>query len=863
MGFYKTLLHFYPSSFRAEYGDEMLAVFRMRRRDATSPLALVMLWLSVFFEILFNAAAVHWDILKQDLGYTARTMSHTPGFAITAILVVALGIGANTAAFSVTDFVLIRSLPFPDPSRLVKIWQTAGGYGEMEFSPPNYRDVKQMSRSFEAMGAFFTWEVNLVGQGDPQRLEQCFVTSGVIPLLGVHPLFGRGFTAADEREGANRTLLLSYRLWQTEFGGDRGILGRRVLLDDQPYVVVGVMPADFHFPSPEVALWTPRQFGADDYKDRNDNYLEVVARLKPGISMEQARAEMNVLMQQLKRQYPEDLKHSGVRVISLRDEVSRRSSLLLWALLGAAACVLLIACANLANLLLARNLARQRELAVRAALGAGRERLVRQSMTESLVLAALGGGLGILVAFAAVPLLTKLVPSTLPIASTPTVDLRVLTFAGLLTFITGVVFGALPAVRASGYNDLNALREGARSGGGRKERLRSVLVVTEVMVTVVLLVSSGLLIRALSRLQRTDPGFQTSGVLTMRTALPMPKYEATARRVEFYRSVLSEVRTLPGVSSAAYITSLPMVWGGGIWPVSVDGQAPLERSEGHTATLRFVTPEYFASLRIPIRIGRNLSESDVLDRQFVAVVSQSFVRRYWPDQNPIGRHFQFCFHDRMVVGVVGDVRVRGLERDVSEPQVYLPYQQVQDGWVIGYAPKDLVVRTSGNPSALVPAIRQIIRRIDPEQPISDVRTMDDVVELQTEPRTVQVRVLGAFAAIAFLLAAVGIHGLLSFGVSRRFQEIGVRMALGAASGDILRMVLGHGIRVAAAGVMPGLALAYAAARAIQALLAGIQPGDLPTFLSAAGLCLVMTLVGSFLPALRAVRIDPMTAIRTE
>jgi len=862
MRFYDAILHLYPVSFRAEYGEEMRAVVRARRRDATNPTSVLMLWISVFFETLFNAIAVHWDVLRQDLRYTARTLARTPGFAVTAILVVALGIGANTAAFSVTDFVLIRNLPFPDANRLVKIWQTVGGYGQMEFSPANYRDVKQMSQSFEAMGAMFTMEANLVGQGDPQRLEEGQLTSEVIPLLGVQPLFGRAFTAADERDGSNRTAVLSYRLWQTEFGGDRAVLGRPVLLDGLPYVVIGVMPADFHFPRPEVALWVIHQFTPDDFKDRNDNYLEIVARLKPAVSLEQARAEINVLMEQLKRQYPEDLKHASGRVISLRDEVSKRSSLLLWALLGAAACVLLIACANLANLLLARNLSRERELAVRAALGAGRERLVRQSLTESLLLAALGGGLGVLVAIAAVPLLTKLVPSSLPIGSAPSVDLRVLIFAGVLTIITGVVFGALPALRASGKTDLNALREGARSGGGRKERLRSMLVVTEVMVSVVLLVSSGVLIRALWKLQATDPGFQSGGVITMRTALPMPKYERTAVRAELYRGVLSEVRALPGVTAAAYITSLPMVWGGGIWPVAIDGQAALERSFGHTASMRFITPEYFSALRIPIRMGRNLSESDTLDQQFVAVVSQSFVRRYWPDQNPIGRHFQFCFHDRTVVGVVGDVRVRGLEIP-SEPQVYLPYQQVQDGWVVFYAPKDLVVRTTGNPASLTPAIRQIIRRLDPEQPVSDVRTMEDVVDLQTAARMTQVRVLGAFAAIAFVLAAIGIHGLLSFAVSQRIREIGVRMALGAASSDILSMILRNGVWVAAAGVVPGLALAYAAARSLEALLAGVEPGDLATFSSAAALCLVMTLVGSFLPALRAVRIDPMTAIRTE
>ena len=863
MKFYAALLHLYPASFRAEYGDEMRAVFRARRRDATNPFAALLVWISVLFETLFNALAVHWDVLRQDLRYTARTLARTPGFTLTAILVVALGIGANTAAFSVTDFVLLRSLPFPDPSRLVKIWESPPGY-RMEFSPLNYRDVKQMTKSFEGMGSFNTWETNLVGQGDPQRIEKASVTSDVIPVLGARPLFGRLFTEADDRQGANRTLLLSYRLWQTEFGGEHDVLGKRVLLDGLPYVVIGVMPPDFRFPDAQVAVWAPMQFdfAADDFKDRNNNYLEIVARLKPGSSLEKAQAELSVVMGQLRRQYPNENKDITASIVLLRDELSKRPSLLLWPLFGAAGCVLLIACANLANLLLARNLSRQRELAVRAALGAGRERLVRQSLTESLVLAIFGGAVGILVAIAAVPLLTALVPVTLPLASQPSVNLRVLAFAGLLTVVTGVVFGALPALRASGKNDLDALRDGARSGGGRKEKLRAALVIAEVMVSVVLLVSSGLLIRALWKLKGTDPGFQSDGIITMRTALPTPKYDVTSRRAQFYRTVLADVRALPGVKSAAYTTALPMVWGGGIWPVSIDREAALERSAGHTSSLRFITPEFFATLRIPLLQGRNLDDSDSADRQYVAVVSQSFVKRFCPDQNPLGKHFQFGLHDRMIVGMVGDIRVRGLEQP-SEPQVYLPYQQVPDGAIIGYTPKDLVVRTSGNPAAIVPSIRQIVRGLDREQPISDVRTMEDVVDLQTIARTTQVRVLGAFAAIAFLLAAVGIHGLLSFAVSQRIREIGVRMALGAASSDILSMILRNGVWVAATGVIPGLALSYVAARALQALLAGIDPGDLLTFGSVAVLCLVMTLAGTFLPALRAVRVDPMNAIRTE
>jgi len=533
------------------------------------------------------------------------------------------------------------------------------------------------------------------------------------------------------------------------------------------------------------------------------------------------------------------------------------------ALSGAAVCVLLIACANLANLLLARGLARQRELAVRAAMGAGRERLVRQLVTESLVLALVGGALGVLVAAAAVPLLARLVPASLPIAQSPSVDLRVLIFAGLISGLTGIGFGVLPALRACRQADFSALREGTRAGDGRKERLRSALVIAEVMASLVLLVSAGLLVRALWRIEATDPGFRTDGVLTLRTALPIPKYNETARRAAFYTQVLSAVRALPGVSSAAYISFLPMTMTGGIWPITVDGK-PLEmrRFGSHQASLRFVTPGFFATLGIPLRRGRDVRESDSMDAPFVAVVGESFVHRYWPDQDPLGRHFKMAFHDRMVVGVVGDIRVRGLERN-SEPQVYLPYRQVPDGWLAWYPPKDLVIRSATGPGTLLPAVRRIIRSADAEQPVSDVRTMADIVEEQTASRSAQVRVLGAFAAIAFLLAGVGIHGLLSFAVSRRTQEIGVRIALGARPGEIVGMIARQGAVLAGAGVAPGIVLAYAAGRAMEGLLAGVKPGDAVTFASAIGLCMLMTVLGSLVPAVRAVRIDTIAAIRSE
>ncbi|HWB42775.1 MAG TPA: ABC transporter permease [Gemmatimonadales bacterium] len=860
MRLYRALLALYPKSFRAEYGGEMGAVFEQRLREGGGPGGRALVWLGGLGDVLVNAAAVHWDLARQDLRYTSRALARTPGFAVTAVLVIALGVGANTAAFSVADFVLVRPLPYQEPDRLVMLWERVPQYNQLELSPANYRDWKAGSTGFENMGAYLAVESNLVDDGEPDRVLGAAVTSEILPMLGVTPALGRLFTAADDREDAPGTVLLSHGLWQSRFGGDAGVLGRRLLLDGVPFVVIGVLPRGFHFPNRDVALWRPMPFGASDFEDRDNNYLNVLARLGPGVSLEQARAELAVVAGRLEREYPVENEHTGATLLPLRDNLPERSRLLLLALCGAALCILLIACANLANLLLARTLARQKELALRTALGAGRERLVRQLLTESLVLAALGGGLGLLVAAAALPLLGRLVPGTLPIGPTPSLDLRVLLFAGLVTGVTAVGFGVLPAVRAARDSGLEGLREGARAGS-RRQQLRSSLVVVEVMASVALLVSSGLLLRALWRIQSVDPGFRSEGVLTLRTALPWPKYAPTARRMEFYHRVLTEVQAIPGVERAAYISFLPMAMGGGIWPVAVNGERTT-RQGNHTASLRFITPDFFRTLEIPLRAGRGVTESDRSEGPAVAVVSESFVRRYWPDSDPLGRRFDFALQTRTIVGVVGDIMVRGLER-TSEPQVYLPAAQVPDSSLIFYAPKDLVVRSSAEPVTLVAAIRDIVRRIDPEQPISGVRPLAEILEEETASRAVQVRLLGSLAGLALLLAGIGIHGLLSYTVSNRERELGVRIALGARRRDILALVLGQGVRLAGSGVVLGVGLAYAAARGMTALLASVGPADGATLVAVGGLCITMAAAGCFFPALRAVRTDPIAAIRAE
>ncbi len=859
---YRWLLRLYPASFRDEYGGEMQAVFARQQRDARTPAARAVLWLRTVADTCVSAAVVHWDILAQDLRYSARTLGRSPGFAITALVVVGLGVGATTAAFSVTDFVLVRPLPFADADRLVKVWERRPGFPRMELSPANYRDWKALARSYEAFAAYRGLSVNLVAAARPLRIEGAVFTADLLPALGVRPMIGRTFTEADDREGAPGTVLLSYGLWQQEFGGDASIVGSTVRLDDERYTIIGVMPPEFHFPSRDAQLWAPMRFAAVEFTDRNDNYLDVIARLRAGVSLEAASAEMDVVAAQLKQQYPKENQYTDASVTRLRDAVSQQARVMLWALLGAAACILLIACANLANLLLARAIDRRRELAVRVALGAARERLLRQLLTESLLLAGLGGVLGVALAKMMVPVLSRMVPSALPIAATPAVDLRVLAFAAIVTVLTGLAFGMAPLVQHYRERGTQGLRDSARAGGGQKEWLRGALVVAEVTASVVLLVACGLLLRALWRIQAIDPGFATGRTLAARTSLPMPKYEVTAVRTSFYDRVLTEIRALPGVSHAAYISFLPMSdMRGGIFPVGIGGVVE-DRREKQVAFLRYVTPGFFQTIGIPLHRGRDVSESDTNEQPYVAVVSDSFVRQFFPDQDPIGRRFNFVGADRQIVGVVGDVKVRGLVR-VSEPQVYAPYRQMADGAFVWYAPKDLVVRTAGDPLALVPAVRSIVERADAEQPLSDVQTLEELVEAETVPRVVQLRVLEAFALVAVLLGGVGIHGLLAFAVSARTAEIGVRIALGAQRADIVSMILKRALTLAAIGVVTGVALAYLSGRAMQSLLVGVRPGDSLTFAVAVGLALAMTVAGSLRPALCAVRVDPVAVMRRE
>ena len=861
MSFYRALLRLYPRSFRVEYADELERTFELRNRGRHAfARARAALW-----DVVPNALAAHWELLRQDLMYAARSFSHTPGFAITAMLVVALGVGANTAALTLADYTFLRPFPYAAPDELVRFYQADGedmwNYGDV--SPGTYRDWKEQQHSFSAMGAYAWRSSNLVSESEPRRVELIATTPDLLPLLGVRPVTGRLFAPDDTLSG--QAIILSYGLWQTQFGGDQGIIGKFVRLDGVPYAVVGVLPSSFRCPQSSVDGWVPLTFTPSSFEDRNDRYMFGIARLRPGVTPEQARQDLNAISRQVAQQYSNQLSYrTGSAVFTLRGEILDSAKSLIVALVGAALCILILACANLASLFLARGAHRAREIAVRAALGAGRERLVRQLITESVTLAALGGVIGLAMAIAGVPLLSRLIPGGLPVDSAPSVDYRVMLVGIVLVFITGLACGVVPAIRAGRTGPLDALRGTTRAGGGRSKKIRAGLVILEIASSVVLLVGSGLLIRAVARVQAIDPGFRTDHVLTLKTVLPMPKYDSVDTRTQFYDRVLQDVRALPGVQSAGYVTGLPLVMRGGIRSIIVPGITE-PGNDRETSSIRYVRGQYFETLRIPLVRGRDFNEADVTDGVQVAVVSESFVKRYWPNDDPIGKRFLIGLNEReerTIVGVVGDVHVRGLERE-SEPQFYLPATQPGDANVGGYMPKDLVVRASIPPMSLVSSIKGIIRNADVEQSVSNVRPLTSIIDEQTAPRVTQLRILVVLSAIALVIAALGIHGLLAFTVSKRLHELGVRRALGAPVGGIVGLVLREGLILATAGIVIGTITAIAFARTISALLAGVEPRDPATLSIAAGLCFTIAIVSCLRPAQKAARVDPLTALRTD
>ena len=870
---YRLLLRLLPGSFRDEYADELSRAFAAQRQ-AVSGAGVVLLWASTVVDVMLNAARVHADILRQDLKQTARTLKRAPGFTATAVVITALGVGATTAAFTLTDHVLLRPLPYADSARLVKIWQgpanrpaTARGLqATNDVSPGLYLNWQALSSSFSSMGAYGFVSSNLVGAGDPERLDGAVVSASVLETIGAAPALGRGFTVNDDRDGAPCLVLISDGFWHRRFGGDRSAIGSTIRLDDETCEITGVMPRRFEFPNRTTSFWRPIRFAADARDQFNNHYLKIIAKRHSHVSFDQAKADLARVSTLLAASRPKENADVAAVMIDLRDEISAQSRMLLVAMTGAAACLLLIACTNLASLTIARASTRARELAVRTALGAGWRRLVRQLLTESVVIAIVGGSLGLALAMTAIPMAARLVPTALPIAEVPDVDMRMLAIAMIAALGTGIGFGVLPALTAARRAAASGMRDSSRTGGGRSgSRLRGGLVATQVAASIVLIVGAGLLIRALIAVQAIPAGFDTDHVLTVRTFLPWERYGPQDVRTSFYQRILAEVGRRPGVVAAAYTSYLPMTMRGGVWGVTVPGRPP-NPAANETAGVRFVTPDYFLAMGIPLRSGRSFLETDAPKAQPVAVVSESFVRTYLDDGVALGRTFDFSLAgQRTIVGVVGDVKFRGLERR-NEPQVYLPYQQQGDNRTMGYTPKDLVVRVhpeqwDGVHEALVPELRRIVKSADPDQPISDVQPLSAILEGETANRVVQVRVLGAFAAVSCLLAAIGLHGLLAFVVSARTREFGVRLALGARPMQILTMVTRHGAVLAGIGVVAGVAVAYAAGRWLESILAGVSPADPIAFAAAIAVAVLMTLAGSLAPAMRAARTDPRQAIQ--
>ena len=681
-----------------------------RQWQAARGMAAVPLLLTSILDVTANAIRVHADILRHDLRSSVRGLRRAPGFAMTAIVVAALGIGATTAAFTLADHVLIRPLPFPDSDRLMRLWQdhSSRGYGQLEPSPPNFLDWKRQATAFERLEALATSSESLTGRGEAQRVNGVRMTPGAMQMLGRPAALGRILTDADAA-ATDPPIVISDRFWRASLGASPDILGQTLTLDDKKFIVVGVMPSDFLFPTRDADFWRILQFRPDYGDDDRENfYLAVLGRLKQDVTIDQARGELQSIAHGLAAQYPKMLEGTGIRIVPWRDQVSQQSRLLLLGLVGASICVLLIACTNLANLLMSRALARRPEFAVRAAIGASTDRLVRQMLTDSAVVALCGGVLGVMLAVAALPLLVLLVPTSLPIANVPPVDLRMLLGTLTLTTVTGLAFGLLPALRVCRTADASALKGGVRGGTSRgTERLRSALVVGEIVASVVLIVCVGLLTQALLSVERVNPGFRADNVLTMRTQLPVSRFAETDARLQFYSRVISRIEALPGVSSASYISFLPMVMRGGIWevlsthpdPDRPGGFVPLDPNHSYSASLRFVTPRFFATMATPIIKGRDVNDSDTLTTPLVAVVSESFAQRYFPNQDPIGRSFAIGFDARTIIGIVGDIKVRGLER-TSEPQVYAPASQQRT--LFFYSPKDLVIRANVPVTTLIP-----------------------------------------------------------------------------------------------------------------------------------------------------------------
>ncbi len=799
--------------------------------------------------------------MLQDIRYALRSLRHHPVFTLTAVLTLALGIGANTAIFSAVNSVLLRPLPYPEPDRLVTIWGFHPSIGRESASLPDFLDWRRDARSFSGMMAWANTQFTVTGTGEPEVVNGALVTVNYFRVLGARVPVGRDFRQEEERSGAGRVAVLSDGYWQREFGGRADAIGRRIILGGQPYTIVGVGAVGPALPDP-VDVWAP--LTTDTVQGRRNDFLQVIGRLAPGVDLRHAEDEMTTIARRLEREYPNSNAGWGINLVGLQERIvgEVRPSLLVF--MGAVGLVLLIACANVANLMLARVASREREVTIRAALGASRRRLVRQLLTESVLLALAGGALGLAVAVWGVSGFRALAPGALPRLDEIEVNGGALAFALALSLATGLLFGVVPAMRILRYDLRAGLTEGGRTLAGPRSagRTRSALVLAEVALASVLLVGAALLLTSFVRLQRTDPGFTSHGVLTARVTLPRSRYDDPERQVAFADALLDRVRPLPGVAVAAVGSDAPIGDGPPYWSFSVAGvdQPPPEVVQD--AVIYRATPDYFRAFKLPLVRGRWFEAADRGDAAPVALVSEALARRYWPSGDPVGARITFGDPAdstsvwMTIVGVVGDVRQDGA-MSPAYPQIYVPFAQLSSRSML------VVLRTAGDPLALAPAVKQALAAVDPSLALGRVATMDDrVADTLARPR-VNALLLAGFAASALMLAALGIYGVIAYSMIQRTRELGIRMALGARAEDVLRLVLRQGMAPVLAGLALGLGGAAVASRVLRGLLYGVASTDPATYLAVAVFLSAVALVASYLPARKASLADPVDALREE
>ena len=804
------------------------------------------------------------DSFLQDLRYGARMLRKNPGFTAIAVLTLALGIGANTAMFSVIDAVLIRPLPYKNPTRLVLVWESEAGDNAPD--PPTFLTFQRQNHVFEYMAGSRVSGFNLTGAERPERISGADVTPNFFTLMGVNPLLGRTFSAEDTNGSSGRPAVLSYALWQRMFAGNPDAIGRQLTLDGQVYTISGIMPASFQYPD-DASAWVLSPFAVprdvlkpteDPSQQEGHHYFETIARLKPGVTLKQAQADLDVIAKQIKTKDSEPALHAGVVLDTLQDDRVGDVRPALLVLFGAVGLVLLIACANVANLFLARGLKRQPEMSLRMALGASRHRIFQQLIIEGLLLVACGGLLGFGLALAGLASLVSLMPPDMRDLVHLQIDSRILIFTILASVATGIFSGLVPAFRSVARNLNDALKEGARNSSEDRgnNRLRQLLVVSEMSLALVLLVGAGLLIRSYSRLQSVQEGFNPHNVLTAQIALPQGAYPSPAQRVAFMDNLLSRLKHLPGVSSAAAVTRLPMNAGSSSRSIVAEGRA--RKEEDDSADYSVVTSDFFSTLQIPLLAGRVLTDSDSQTSPTVAVINQSMARYYWPGLDPISKRFQIDGASNWleVVGVVRDVHQHSLG-DKPRPAFFVPYHQ--DPW----ASVTITVRTISAPESLIGAVQQTVTSIDSNQPLYRVRSLDTIVFLSVAAKRFNMLLLQAFAGMALLLAAIGIYGVISYSVAQRTHEIGIRMALGAQHSNVLRLVVGQGVKLAAAGIVIGIVTALGLMRLITSLLFGVSANDPLTFAAAALVLLFVAVAACYIPARRAISVDPMNALRYE